>query len=156
MSRRSARLVWAVLGVVVVVVLAVALWPGQQSESVAARTRRLASELRCVECEGLSVADSNADSARVQRADIAARIRRGESDAEIRRAYVDTYGESILLRPTGSGVGLLVWALPIAAVGLGAAGLWIAIRRWQRQPRLAATQADDALVAEHRGDRADE
>ncbi len=45
---------------------------------------------------------------------------------------------------------MLVWALPIAALLLGAGGLWLALRRWQRQPRLAATDADEALVAEER------
>jgi cytochrome c-type biogenesis protein CcmH len=155
-SRGTRRLVWSVLGVIVVAVLAVVLWPVQGRESVSAHTRRLASEFRCVDCEGLSVADSSADSARVQRRDIAQRIRRGESDAEIRQAYVDTFGESILLKPANSGVGLLVWALPIVAIGLGAVGLWVALRRWQRQPRLEASDADDALVADHRRDAVDD
>jgi cytochrome c-type biogenesis protein CcmH len=151
MSARAVRISWAVLGAVVVVVLVVALWP-RGDESVASHTRRIAAEFRCVDCEGLSVADSNTASAREQRRDIAARIRRGESDGEIRRAYVDTYGESILLKPSGDGIGVLVWGLPILALGLGGIGLWLTIRRWQRQPRLTATAADDAVVAEHRGD----
>jgi cytochrome c-type biogenesis protein CcmH len=146
--------VWLGIAVVAVVVLAVALWPRSSDPSVSARTRRIASELRCVDCEGLSVADSATATARAQRRDIADRIRRGESDAEIRQVYVDRYGESILLKPAGDGVGLLVWALPVAAVLIAAGGLFVALRRWQRQPRLEATAADEAYVAAHR-DRGD-
>ena len=66
----------------------------------------------CPECEGLSVADSNAPTSRAIRADIKRRIADGQSDAEIRQAYVDKYGESILLAPQSSGLGLIVWVLP--------------------------------------------
>jgi len=34
----------------------------------------------------------------------------------------------------------------VAALVLGAGGLAVAFRRWQRQPRLRATDADVALV----------
>ena len=98
----------------------------------AARTRSLASELRCVDCEGLSVAESATASARQQRRDIAARIRRGESDDEIRQVYVDRFGESILLKPSSDGIGVIVWALPVVVLLVGAGGLVA------RAPALAA------------------
>ena len=101
---------WILLGVIAVVVVAVAAWPRGGDESLDAHTRRLASEIRCVDCQGLSVADSSTGTARATRADIRARIRRGESDADIRRVYVDRYGETVLLKPASSGIGVLVWA----------------------------------------------
>ena len=112
----------------------------------AARAHDLATQLACPVCEGQSVADSNTPSAGAIRADIATGSRAGETDAEIRQAYVDRYGESILLTPSNSGLGVLVWGLPVAALVLGAGGLVLALRRWQRQPRLHATDADEALV----------
>ena len=96
---------WIVLGVLVVGVLAYTAWPRGVDESTAARTHRIASELRCVDCESLSVADSATSTAAATRADIAARIRHGESDAEIRQVYVDRYGESVLLKPSSNGLG---------------------------------------------------
>ena len=149
-ARRGARVVWITLAVVVVVVLAVSLWPRSGTPSVAERTRSLASELRCVDCEGLSVADSSTRSARLVREDIAARLRRGQSVDEIRQHYVDQNGESILLKPSNRGIGIVVWALPVIALLLGAAGLVVALRRWQRQPRLVATDDDEDLVARAR------
>jgi cytochrome c-type biogenesis protein CcmH len=141
---------WIILATAAVVVLAYAAWPRSADRSLAAHTRRIASELRCIDCEGLSVADSATQSARATRADIEARIVRGESDAEIRQVYVDRYGESVLLKPASSGIGVLVWALPIAALVIGAGGIVLALRRWSRQPRLVASAADEELVAEER------
>jgi cytochrome c-type biogenesis protein CcmH len=141
---------WIVLGVLVAGALAYAVWPRSSDESVAAHTRRLASELRCVDCQGLSVADSATSTARATRADIAARIRRGESDADIRQVYVDRYGESVLLKPASQGLGAVVWALPVAAIVLAAGGLVLALRRWQREPRLEASPEDEELVRRER------
>jgi cytochrome c-type biogenesis protein CcmH len=149
MTRRRS-LVWLGLALVAVVVLAVALWPRGGTPSIAARTHSLASELRCVDCEGLSVADSSTASARLTRRDIERRLRRGESVDEIRQHYVDNNGESILLKPASHGIGLIVWALPVVVLLVGAGGLALALRRWQRQPRLVATDADEALVARAR------
>jgi cytochrome c-type biogenesis protein CcmH len=136
--------------VLAVVAIAIAAWPRGGDESLSEHTRRLASEIRCVDCQSLSVADSATGTARATRADIRARIERGESDAEIRQVYVERYGETVLLKPASDGIGVLVWALPIAALVLGAGGLVLALRRWGREPRLTATEADEALVAEER------
>jgi len=143
--------VWLGLGIVVAVVVAVAAWP-HPDHSAAARTRGLAQELRCVDCEGLSVWDSSTDSAKATRDDIEKRIRAGQSDEHIRRVYVDRYGEAILLKPSSSGVGLLVWALPVVVLVIAAGAIAFALRRWSRQPRLAATGDDEALVRAARAD----
>jgi cytochrome c-type biogenesis protein CcmH len=137
---------WTVLALVVAAALTVAAWPSHGPPSVAERARSVASELRCVDCEALSIADSSTSNAAAQRADIESRVRAGQSDAQIRRAYVDRYGASILLRPENKGIGMLVWALPVGAFLLGAGGLALALRRWRSEPRLAASTADEQLV----------
>ncbi len=141
---------WLALAAVVVGVMAVLLWPGG-SQSDAARAHELAAELRCPECEGLSVADSNAPTSKAIRADIKRRIADGQSDAEILQSYVDKYDESILLSPQSSGLALIVWVLPVLVLALGAAGIWFAIARARREPRLHATAADEGLVDRERG-----
>jgi cytochrome c-type biogenesis protein CcmH len=137
---------WIALAVLVVVVIVVAASPGGD-RSDADRARGLAAELRCPDCEGLSVAASSTAGGRTIRADIRERVGRGESDADIRQVYVDRYGESILLNPEGSGLGIIVWAVPVVVLVLGAAGLALAMRRWRAQPRMHSTDADEALVA---------
>ena len=139
------RWAWAMLGMVVVATLAWVAWP-QDGESAEERAHRIASELRCVECEGLSVADASTSTARATRDEIDERIEAGESDAEIRQAYIDRYGERILMNPTSSGLGVIVWVLPVVVVALGGAGVAFAVRRRHGAPRIVATPADEALV----------
>ncbi len=140
---------WIALGIVVVVALAVVLWPNG-SQSPAARAHDLETELKCPECQGLSVADSQAPTSRAIRADIKRRIKAGQDDAEIRQAYIDKYGESILLSPQDSGVSLLVWILPVVVVALGATGIVFALRRNRDEPHLHASEADERLVERQR------
>jgi cytochrome c-type biogenesis protein CcmH len=141
---------WIALGVVVAIALAVVLWPtGDQSR--AARAHELETQLKCPECQGLSVADSQAPTSRAIRGDIKRRIAAGQSDEQIRQAYIDKYGDSILLAPQDSGVSLLVWILPIVVLALGATGIVFALRRNRDEPHLHATEADERLVErEHR------
>jgi cytochrome c-type biogenesis protein CcmH len=136
---------WIGLALVVVVALVVVLWPNGH-QSAAARAHSLETQLKCPECQGLSVADSQAPTSRAIRADIKRRIAKGQSDGQIRQAYVDDYGESILLTPQDSGISLIVWVLPVLVLALGATGIVFALRRNRGQPRLHATEADETLV----------
>lgn len=135
---------WIVLGLVVLATLAWAAWP--RDASATGRVDSLASELRCPDCEQTSVADSQTSGARAVREDLARRVDRGESDAEIRAAYVMRYGENVLLKPDGSGLGALVWILPVIVLVVGVGGLALALARWRREPRLHATEADETMV----------
>ena len=85
------------------------------------------------------------------RADIKRRIAAGQSDAEIRQSYVDKYDESILLSPQSTGLGLIVWVLPVLVLALGALGIWFALARAPREPRLHDKNADVGLVDRERG-----
>ena len=140
---------WVVLAAVVIVVVAIAAWPSGD-DSPAHRANALASELRCPDCESLSVADSNTPSAIAVRADIKDRIKAGESDSQIRGVYVDRYGQSILLKPANSGVSAIVWVLPVLVLVVGGSVLVLTLRRWRAEPRLQATEADRQLVEQER------
>jgi cytochrome c-type biogenesis protein CcmH len=143
-SRRAVA--WVALAVVVVVTLAIVAWPRGGEPSDAERVRSVSAELRCPDCESQSIAQSSTETARAARVDIRRRVAAGESDAEIRQAYIDKFGDSILLKPESGGLGILVWGLPAAAVVLGAGGLVLGLRRWRRQPHLHPTDADRELV----------
>lgn len=144
---------WLVLAVVVVGALLLGGTRGDSDPSPAARARGLAAELRCPVCQGLSVADSPSPTARAIAQDIRRRVEAGETDAEIRQAYVDRYGEWILLEPAGSGFGALAWALPVAGLVLASGALALAFRRWRRETASAPSDADRALVEQARAGR---
>jgi len=151
-SRWKVWLPWAVLGVVAVVALVSVTIASRPSKSPSARAARLAAELRCPTCESEAVADSQSPAAIAIRTDIKQRIAEGQSDSEIKAAEVAHYTEWVLLSPPSHGIGIIVWAVPALALILGAGGLALALRRWSRQPRLAATAADEELVARARSE----
>jgi cytochrome c-type biogenesis protein CcmH len=136
----------ALLAVVVAALIIGGAGRSHPNRSPAARAHDIAAVLRCPVCQGLSVADSPSPTAKAIYDDIRHRVDAGESDASIKAYFVGVYGQWILLQPETSGVGALVWILPVTALLLGVGGLALAFRRWRRQPVLAASDEDRALV----------
>jgi cytochrome c-type biogenesis protein CcmH/NrfF len=112
-----------VLGVLAIVLLVIgSINPPVSSAS--ARISRLDSIVKCPACEDLSIAQSNAPT----------------SVTRIEQTIVDRYGQSGLLLPSASGLGALLYAVPLAAIGAAAVCLgWFF---WRRQRRLAAVRAE--------------
>jgi cytochrome c-type biogenesis protein CcmH len=135
---------------ILVVALAFAAGREPGPQTVDDRVNAIAETIKCPTCQGESVADSNAPSSREIRSDIAQRVAEGQSGDEIRNYYAESFGPEYLLTPASSGVASLVWVLPVVAMGAGAAGLYLAFRRWRTSPTRSATDDDRALVAEAR------
>jgi cytochrome c-type biogenesis protein CcmH len=111
-------------------VLAVVLLEAPSTASTQGRIDHLESLVKCPACDDLSVAQSNATSSIAVRNDIARRVKEGESDNKILTSLEAAYGTSILLSPSTSGLGLLLWLVPLAAVlALVVAGVRLARRR---------------------------
>ena len=137
---------WTTVAAVLVFTLVAAAQPsGPRTDGD--RVSAIAADLRCPVCQGLSVADSDSETARNIRTDIARRISEGQSADEVRNAYVARYGEWVLLRPGRSGVTGLVWLVPPFAAATATAGLVAALWRWRRQRRFKPSAADEDLVA---------
>lgn len=102
--------------VALIVLVAVAFALSPRSSSEAARIAHLETLVRCPACVDLSVGESNATSAIAVRHEIAAKVRAGESDDQILTSLESVYGASILLSPPTSGLGTLLWVVPIAVV----------------------------------------
>ena len=88
-----------------------------------AQARALMGELRCVVCQGQSIADSDADMAADMRALVRQRIARGESPSQIRDWLIERYGDYVSYDPRLSGATALLWATPLLLLTIGA---WIA------------------------------
>ena len=95
-----------------------------------ARASRLASELRCPVCQGLSIQDSPSPLALQMKDLIRTQVGQGRTDAEIRGYFVSKYGEWVLLQPRPTGFNLLVYVLPALALLAGLGLVLFAIRRW--------------------------
>ena len=97
------------------------------------RVREIASELRCVVCQNLSVADSPSDLAKEMRNVVRDQVQQGKSREEVQAYFVSRYGEYVLLAPPKRGFNLLVWGLPDLAVVAGGGVVYLVARRWTEQ-----------------------
>ena len=110
-----------------------------------AQVTAIASQLRCVVCQNLSVADSPSEMAGQMRAIVRERLATGESPAQVRQYFVERYGEWILLAPPRRGFTLLVWVVPFVAVLLGVAVVGAQVVRWTRRRPPAPPPVDAAM-----------
>jgi cytochrome c-type biogenesis protein CcmH len=135
---------WVLLAAVLVVALAIGTRSGGRL-TVSQRVHHIASQIKCPVCEGQSAADSDSAPSRAIRDEIQQRVQAGQSDGQILDYLVGRYPGSRLL-PQARGVGLIVWVLPVLAVGGAVVGLLLAFARWRARPYLPVTPADRAMV----------
>lgn len=102
------------------------------STALDAATREVASQLRCVVCQGLSIEDSPSELAQSMRAVVRDQLAEGRTPEEIKDYFVASYGEWVLLQPRATGFNLTVYALPVAMVLAGAGFVFVLARRWSR------------------------
>jgi len=106
--------------------------------------RKIAHDLHCPICEGLSVADSPSQLAVQMRGVIKDKLEAGESREQIMQYFVERYGENILMSPPRSGFTTIVWVAPYVAVVAAFAFLFWKVRRGNAQ-RVQVASADTAL-----------
>ena len=92
--------------------------PDQKQE---AKAQALMQELRCLVCQGQSIADSDADLAADMRDLVRRRIAAGEKPEQIRAWLIERYGDWISYRPTTEPIALPLWAAPIILLIFGGA-----------------------------------
>lgn len=107
------------------------------------RVREVASSLRCVVCQGLSVADSPSAIAREMRAQIARELRAGRTPDQVRESLVRAYSEWILLSPRRRGTNLVLWLAPVALLLAGLMAAFVALHRWSRTGAGVLSGGDD-------------
>ena len=103
--------------------------PDPQQE---AKAQALMRTLRCLVCQGQSIADSDADTAGDMRALVRARIARGEQPEAIRRWLEQRYGDYVSYAPRFNGLTAPLWLAPLLLL---AAGAWIARASFRRRRR---------------------
>jgi cytochrome c-type biogenesis protein CcmH len=152
-SRPLARSWWPWLPLVAVLALALGIGSFGSRGPVTDddRALALARVVQCPQCDGETVAESNAPAAQNVRIEIDAQVRAGRGDADILSALEEKYPGRVLTPPSG-GLAGLVWILPVVALVLSVAGLAVAFRRWGQPADRRATEADRALVDRALGD----
>ena len=86
-----------------------------------AKARALMQELRCLVCQGQSIADSDAELAGDMRDLVRRRIAAGEKPETIRTWLIERYGDWVSYRPSTAPIAWPLWAAPILLLILGGA-----------------------------------
>jgi cytochrome c-type biogenesis protein CcmH len=94
-----------------------------------AKADALMEEIRCLVCQGQSIADSDAELAGDMRDLVRRRIAAGESPASIRTWLIQRYGSWISYKPTAEPAAWPLWLAPLALL---LAGLFLLRKRIRR------------------------
>ena len=86
-----------------------------------AQAQALMQELRCLVCQGQSIADSDAELAGDMRDLVRRRIAAGEKPGQIRAWLIDRYGDWVSYRPSAAPITWPLWATPIVLLIFGGA-----------------------------------
>jgi cytochrome c-type biogenesis protein CcmH len=133
MKRQLQRYAWPVLIAVLLIAFGVGTFTDAHTAPPTAQQRvdRLASEIRCPTCEGLSVQQSVAPLAESAKQQISTEVAAGQSDQQIKAYFVSRYGSNALMSPKRQGVNWAVWLVPAAAALALIGGVVFAVRRWR-------------------------
>ena len=97
-----------------------------------AEAKALMETLRCLVCQGQSIADSDADMAGDMRSLVRQRVAAGDNATQVRDWLVARYGDYVTYDPPMSAVTLPLWLTPIALLAIG---IWIARSSFRRRRR---------------------
>ena len=97
-----------------------------------AKARRLMETLRCLVCQGQSIADSDAEMAGDMRSLVRQRIEAGETPRHVRDWLIKRYGEYVTYDPPVSPLTAPLWLAPLLLLLVGA---FIASRSFRRRKR---------------------
>ena len=105
-----------------------AYWANRQlpDPNEEAKAQALMGELRCLVCQGQSIADSDAELAGDMRDLVRRRIAAGEKPSAIRAWLIQRYGTWISYKPTDEPAAWPLWLAPLALLLIGA---WLIRRR---------------------------
>jgi cytochrome c-type biogenesis protein CcmH len=125
---------------VLLALLLALLAPGAALAAAAARASLvdIEDEVMCVTCKiPLNIAEGPQPNR--EREFIRGLIAQGQTKQQIKTAMVAQYGPNVLALPASDGVGLTAYLVPLALLGVLAAGLVLLLPRWRaRTPAVAA------------------
>ena len=111
---------------------------------------KIADNLRCPTCQGLSVNDSEAGFSVQIRNKVREMLMAGQGRTEIEAYFVARYGEWILRTPPAEGFNLLIWILPALGLAGGFWFVWSKSSQWKAKDQPLPEELDALSVEEER------
>lgn len=106
------------------------------------RFQELARELRCLQCQNQTLADSEADIARQLREEIFRMMREGQDNDQIKAFMTARYGDFVLYKPPVKGGTWVLWFGPFVILAAAAVALLLHLRA-RRRPMATGPVAPD-------------
>lgn len=89
--------------------------------------------LRCLVCQGQSIADSNSDFAQTLKSVVKDKINEGKSKEQIYDFLTSKYGEWIIYKPKFNKYNFLLWFLPYLILVFGGIIIFVLLKKRKRQ-----------------------
>ena len=105
------------------------LFSSSSSNEVQPQLIEIYKNLRCLICQGQSVADSNSDFASTIKIVVQDQINEGKTEEEIYNFLISKYGEWIVYQPPLNRNNFLLWFLPYVILVIGGFIVFIIIRK---------------------------
>jgi cytochrome c-type biogenesis protein CcmH len=116
---RLSALMFAVMAIASSIGIAHAVTPQEilPDKALEHRAREISAELRCLVCQNQSIDDSDAPLAHDLRVLVRERLKAGDTNEQVFDFVVARYGDFVLLKPPFSMQTLLLWCMPLLALG---------------------------------------
>jgi|TARA_B100001093_G_scaffold465774_2_gene483691 cytochrome c-type biogenesis protein CcmH len=105
------------------------LFSSLQSDEANSELVEIYKNLRCLVCQGQSIADSNSDFASTIKLVVKDQIKEGKTKEEVYSFLISKYGEWIVFKPTFKKKNFFLWFLPYFVFILGGIIIFIILRK---------------------------
>ena len=92
-------------------------------------SNKILKNLRCLVCQGQSVADSNSEFAQTIKLVVRDQINDGKSEKEVYDFLIEKYGEWIVYNPPLNKVNFALWLLPYLALVTGGVIIFLFLKK---------------------------
>ncbi len=119
MSKRTKQIIAGVITLALAGIVIAGLIAGDPTPED--RVSSLGQRIKCPVCQGVTIGESPSETAQAMMAITREKVAEGLTDKQIISYFEDRYNTAILVDPPFSGKTLVVWLLPVVAIGVGIA-----------------------------------
>ena len=98
-------------------------------------SNKIYKNLRCLVCQGQSIADSNSDFAQTIKSVVNDKLKEGMDEKQVYNFLAEKYGDWILYNPPLKGNSYLLWILPYVFFIIGAIVLFFVLKKTLKHKR---------------------
>ena len=99
------------------------------AETSSIDSNKIFKNLRCLICQGQSVADSNSEFAQIIKLVVRDQINDGKSEKEIYDFLIEKYGEWIVYKPPLNKVNFVLWLFPYLVFVIGGVIIFLLLKK---------------------------